>query len=150
SSLTQLSLHRAVGIRPRAVLCSALRKQSLNGDAAPLQLVTSPKAIASAAADDNRCPLTASRGTSGSLPSRKRNRRPTFVRPEAAANACDTLTLVDEPRGGSAMSPKTMFTGIALLAGMLGTAMTFAQSSPPPSPREQEVEALVNKAAALI
>ena len=48
------------------------------------------------------------------------------------------------------MTLKTLSIGIALLAGMLGAAVVIAQSSPPPSPRAQEVEALVNKAAALI
>ena len=48
------------------------------------------------------------------------------------------------------MRLKTMSIGIVLLAGMLGTAVAIAQPSPPASPRAQEVEALVNKAAALI
>ena len=48
------------------------------------------------------------------------------------------------------MSLKTISTGIALLAGMLGTAVAIGASSPPASPRAQEVEALVNKAAVLI
>jgi signal transduction histidine kinase len=48
------------------------------------------------------------------------------------------------------MRLKIMSIGIALLSGMLGTAVAIAQSSPPPSPRAQQVEALVNKAAALI
>jgi hypothetical protein len=42
------------------------------------------------------------------------------------------------------------FTGIALVAGMLGTTMAMAQSSPPSSPGAREVEALVNKAAILV
>jgi methyl-accepting chemotaxis protein len=45
---------------------------------------------------------------------------------------------------------KATFTGIALLAGMFGTTVASAQSSPPASPKAQEIEALVNKAAVLI
>jgi signal transduction histidine kinase len=44
----------------------------------------------------------------------------------------------------------TTSAAIVLLAGMLGSAVAIARSSPPPSPRAQECEALVNKAAALI
>ena len=47
------------------------------------------------------------------------------------------------------MSGKLMLIAVALLAGMFGTVAN-AQSSPPPSPKAQEVEALVNNAGALI
>ena len=45
---------------------------------------------------------------------------------------------------------KTMSIGIAFLATVLGTTSAMAQSSPPPSAKAQEAEALVNKAAELI
>ena len=45
---------------------------------------------------------------------------------------------------------KAMSIGIAFLAMVLGTTSAMAQSSPPPSPKARETEALVNKAAALI
>lgn len=45
---------------------------------------------------------------------------------------------------------KATFIGIALLAGMFSTTEASAQSSPPTSPKAQEIEALVNKAAVLI
>ena len=48
------------------------------------------------------------------------------------------------------MNRKATFIGIALLVGMLGTAVATAQSFPPTSPKAQEIEALVNKAAVLI
>ena len=47
------------------------------------------------------------------------------------------------------MSGKLMLVAVALLAEMFGTAAN-AQSSPPSSPKALEVEALVDKAAALI
>ena len=41
--------------------------------------------------------------------------------------------------------------GIVVLVGLFGTALpAFSQSSPPPSEKARQVEALVNKAAALI
>jgi len=48
------------------------------------------------------------------------------------------------------MKAKTMSVGIALLAGVLGSAMAAAPPAPPSSPRAQTVEALVNRAATLI
>ena len=45
---------------------------------------------------------------------------------------------------------KAMSIGIAFLATALGATSAMAQSSPPPSSKAQETEALVNKAAALI
>jgi len=45
---------------------------------------------------------------------------------------------------------KAVSIGIAFLATVLGTTSAIAQSSPPPSSKAQETEALVNKAAALI
>jgi cytochrome c len=45
---------------------------------------------------------------------------------------------------------RPMSIGIAFLATVLGTTLAMAQSSPPPSSRAQETEAMVNKAAALI
>jgi cytochrome c len=49
------------------------------------------------------------------------------------------------------MRRKALFIGLMLFAGSLGTVSpTLAQSSPPPSEKVREVEALVNKAAALI
>jgi signal transduction histidine kinase len=45
---------------------------------------------------------------------------------------------------------KAMSIGIAFLAMVFGTTSAMAQSSPPPSSKAQETEALVNKAAALI
>jgi methyl-accepting chemotaxis protein len=48
------------------------------------------------------------------------------------------------------MRLKAMSVGIAFLATVLGTTSAMAQSSPPPSSKVQEIEALVNKAAALI
>ena len=48
------------------------------------------------------------------------------------------------------MRLKAMFIGIAFLTTVLGTTSAMAQSSPPPSSKAQETEALVNKAAALI
>ena len=45
---------------------------------------------------------------------------------------------------------KAMSIGIAFFATALGTTSAMAQSSPPPSSKAQETEALVNKAAALI
>ena len=40
--------------------------------------------------------------------------------------------------------------GIALVAVVLGTTAAMARTSPPASPKAQEIEALVNKAAALV
>jgi signal transduction histidine kinase len=49
------------------------------------------------------------------------------------------------------MKGKALLVGILLLGGLLGTcAPASAQSSPPPSEEARQVEALVNKAAALI
>jgi signal transduction histidine kinase len=45
---------------------------------------------------------------------------------------------------------KATFIGIALLAAMFRTTVASAQSSPPTSPKAEEIEALVNKAAVLI
>ena len=45
---------------------------------------------------------------------------------------------------------KAMSIGIAFFATALGATSAMAQSSPPPSSKAQETEALVNKAAALI
>jgi cytochrome c len=45
---------------------------------------------------------------------------------------------------------KATFIGIALLAEMFSTTVASVQSSPPTSPKAQEIEALVNKAAVLI
>lgn len=53
--------------------------------------------------------------------------------------------------GDRAMSDKGLFTGILLLAGLFCTASpTFSQSSRPTSETAKQVEALVDKAAALI
>ncbi|WP_028218628.1 cache domain-containing protein [Paraburkholderia oxyphila] len=49
------------------------------------------------------------------------------------------------------MNRKTFLIGLLLFVGLLGPASPiFAQSSPPPSEKTKQVEALVNKAAALI
>ena len=48
------------------------------------------------------------------------------------------------------MSGTVTFVGVALLAGVLSTAVAIARPSPPPSPRAQEIEALVDKAAVLV
>jgi len=48
------------------------------------------------------------------------------------------------------MNRTVTFVGVALLAGVLGTTVAIARSSPPPSPRAKEIEALVNKAAVLV
>jgi methyl-accepting chemotaxis protein len=49
------------------------------------------------------------------------------------------------------MKMKAFLLGLLLFAGLSGSAsFTFAQSSPPPSEQAKQVEALVNKAAALI
>ena len=48
------------------------------------------------------------------------------------------------------MNRTVTFAGIALLAVVLGTTAAMARSSPPASPRAQEIEALVNKAAVLV
>jgi cytochrome c len=45
---------------------------------------------------------------------------------------------------------KAMSIGIAFFAAVLSTTSAMAQSSPPPSSKAQETEALVNKAAVLI
>ena len=43
-----------------------------------------------------------------------------------------------------------MSIAVAFLATLLATPSAMAQSSPPPSSKAQETEALVNKAAALV
>ena len=48
------------------------------------------------------------------------------------------------------MKPNITSIGIALVVGTLAAATASARPSPPPSPRAQAVEALVNKAADLI
>ena len=48
------------------------------------------------------------------------------------------------------MPYKVMCIGVAFLVMALGMTSAVAQSSPPPSSKAQETEALVNKAAALI
>jgi methyl-accepting chemotaxis protein len=49
------------------------------------------------------------------------------------------------------MKGNALLVGTFVLLGLLGTASpAFSQSSPPPSEKSREVEALVNKAAALI
>ena len=48
------------------------------------------------------------------------------------------------------MNRTVTFVGIGLLAGVLGTAVAIARSSPPPSARAKEIEALVSKAAVLV
>ncbi len=48
------------------------------------------------------------------------------------------------------MDRRATFVRIVLFASALGTAVAVAQSSPPASPKAQEIEALVNKAAALV
>jgi cytochrome c len=49
------------------------------------------------------------------------------------------------------MKGNALLVGTFVLVGLLGTASpAFSQSSPPPSEKSREVEALVNKAAALI
>src|SRR5262249_13900733 len=48
------------------------------------------------------------------------------------------------------MNRTVAFVGIALLALVLDTTVAMARSSPPPSPRAQEIEALVDKAAVLV
>ncbi len=48
------------------------------------------------------------------------------------------------------MDRKAILVQIVLFAGVLGAVLAVAQSSPPPSRRAQEIEALVNKAAAMI
>jgi len=49
------------------------------------------------------------------------------------------------------MNTKTLFAGFFLLAGLLGFSMAFSQQqSPPLSEKTKQLEALVNKAAALI
>ena len=48
------------------------------------------------------------------------------------------------------MNRTVTFVGIALLTVVLGTTGALGRSSPPPSPRAQEVEALVNRAAVLV
>ena len=49
------------------------------------------------------------------------------------------------------MKSNTFVVGIFLLAGLCGTASSaFSQSSPPPSEKAMQIEALVNRAAALI
>ena len=48
------------------------------------------------------------------------------------------------------MNRRVTFVGIAFFALMLGTTVAMPRSSPPPSPSAQEIEALVNKAAALV
>src|SRR5689334_16589607 len=42
------------------------------------------------------------------------------------------------------------FIGTALLSGVICTSVAIAKSSPPPSQKAREVEALVNKAAILV
>ena len=49
------------------------------------------------------------------------------------------------------MNAKVLFTGFFVLAGLFGTASpAFSQQSPPASEKAKQIEALVNKAAALI
>lgn len=49
------------------------------------------------------------------------------------------------------MIGNAFFAGLFVLAGLFGTlSPAFSQSSPPPSEKARQVEALVNKAAALI
>ena len=49
------------------------------------------------------------------------------------------------------MNAKALFTGFFVLAGLFGTASpAFSQQSPPVSEKAKQIEALVNKAAALI
>jgi len=48
------------------------------------------------------------------------------------------------------MNRTVAFLGTALFAGVLGTTMAIARTSPPSSPKAREVEALVNKAAVLV
>jgi cytochrome c len=49
------------------------------------------------------------------------------------------------------MNAKALFTGFFMLAGLLGTAApAFPQQSPPPSEQVKKIEALVDKAAALV
>jgi signal transduction histidine kinase len=49
------------------------------------------------------------------------------------------------------MNAKALFTGFFVLAGLLGTAApAFPQQSPPPSEQVKKIEALVDKAAALV
>jgi cytochrome c len=49
------------------------------------------------------------------------------------------------------MNAKALFTGFFVLAGLLGTAVpAFPQQSPPPSEQVKKIEALVDKAAALV
>ena len=49
------------------------------------------------------------------------------------------------------MNATTLFTGFFVLAGLFGTAApAFSQQSPPTSEKAKQIEALVNKAAALI
>ncbi len=53
--------------------------------------------------------------------------------------------------GGDTMKGRPKSVGIFLLAGLIGIASpAFSQSSPPPSEKSKQIEALVNKAAALI
>src|SRR5207247_4502704 len=53
--------------------------------------------------------------------------------------------------GGSTMNAKALFTGFFVLAGLFGTAApAFSQQSPPPSEQVKKIEALVDKAAALV
>jgi cytochrome c len=49
------------------------------------------------------------------------------------------------------MNAKALFTGFFVLAGLLGTAApAFPEQSPPPSEQVKKIEALVDKAAALV
>jgi len=49
------------------------------------------------------------------------------------------------------MNAKALFTGFFVLAGLFGTAgPAFSQQSPPPSEQVKKIEALVDKAAALV
>jgi len=48
------------------------------------------------------------------------------------------------------MSLKAKSAAVVLVAGILGAGAAIARSTPPPSPEAKEVQALVNKAAALI
>lgn len=48
------------------------------------------------------------------------------------------------------MKRRAILVRIVLFAAVLGAAQAIAQSSPPPSPKAQEVQALVNKPAAVV
>src|SRR5262245_20332363 len=52
--------------------------------------------------------------------------------------------------GERAMKLKAIPVAVVFFMGLFGAALAAAQSSPPPSPKAQEVEAMVDKAAVLV